>query len=88
VLEQAMALMGPGQDAVNLQDSEEEGTDIGLTGFSIQIRLEGDSGQAEAFLDDLMEQWESIRLCSFTIKPLTKTDSAMELSVELYMCEE
>lgn len=65
---------------------KDEAADIYRAGIS--LRLSGDEEDVRKLLDDLAAGKEKLRLCSYSVDNSNDAETLLELSLELYMCED
>lgn len=66
----------------------EKGGTADIYRAAISLRLSGDEKDVRKLLDDLASREEKLRLCSYSMDSSNDAETMLELSLELYMCED
>jgi hypothetical protein len=90
VQENAQALEAPQiaeTDALLAEDDQEE-QDAPVYAADISLRVSGSEEDVERLLEDLASKGTGLRLCSYNMYPDDAGKMRLDLSIEIYMCEE
>lgn len=65
-----------------------DGEATGIYTAGVSLRISGEEQDARRLLDDLAASGKRLRLCSYSIDNSSADETILELSMEIYMCED